>query len=95
MMWSQPCARASAAFSSLPTVPITVAPRWCAHWARIRPTPPAAACSRMVSPRSMRMVCRSSIWAVMPFNIMAAAVRSSMSAGSPTSRSAGMTRSTL
>jgi len=41
---------ANVAFSSLPTVPITVAPRAAAHWQRICPTPPAAACTRMVSP---------------------------------------------
>ena len=39
---------------TLPTVPITVAPRCLAHWPRIRPTPPAAACSRMVSPALTR-----------------------------------------
>ena len=48
--WAAPCARASSAFSSVETTPITVAPRCFAHWHRISPTPPAAACTTMVSP---------------------------------------------
>ena len=50
MGWSQPCAAASSAFSRVPTVPITVAPRCLAHWQAIVPTPPAAAWIRIVSP---------------------------------------------
>ncbi|MNC87970.1 hypothetical protein D3C83_37490 [compost metagenome] len=46
----QPAFFASATFSSEPTVPMTVAPSALAHWHRIWPTPPAAACMRMVSP---------------------------------------------
>ena len=50
MTWSQPWARAIAAFSSEPTVPMTVAPRAFSHWQAISPTPPAAAWNRTVSP---------------------------------------------
>ena len=50
MACAAPCARASAAFSSLDTTPITVTPRCFAHWHRISPTPPAAACTSTVSP---------------------------------------------
>jgi len=49
-----PAFLASATFSSLPTVPITVAPSAFAHWHRMRPTPPAAACIRIVSPAFTR-----------------------------------------
>ena len=48
--WSQPWALARSAFSWLPTVPITVAPKCLAHWQAISPTPPAAAWNTMVSP---------------------------------------------
>jgi hypothetical protein len=50
MTWSQPCARASAAFSAEPTVPMTVAPSALSHWQAMSPTPPAAAWNRTVSP---------------------------------------------
>ena len=50
MAWSQPWARAIAAFSSDPTVPITVAPSAFSHWQAMSPTPPAAAWNRTVSP---------------------------------------------
>ena len=42
------------AFSRLPTVPITVAPRCLAHWHMIKPRPPAAACIRIGSPDRTR-----------------------------------------
>ena len=47
-----PCA--SAAFSSEPTVPIIVTPSARAHWHAMRPTPPAAAWNRIVSPPLQR-----------------------------------------
>ena len=50
MTCSQPWARATAAFSSDPTVPMTVAPSAFSHWQAISPTPPAAAWNRTVSP---------------------------------------------
>src|ERR1700741_4857990 len=57
--WSQPFWRARAALSSEDTVPITFAPSAFAHWQRNRPTPPAAACTRTVSPGPTRtMRCR-------------------------------------
>src|SRR5215468_2472508 len=90
--WSQPCALASFAFSSLPTVPITVAPSDFAHWQAMRPTPPAAAWNRMVSPRFTLKICRIRYWVVMPLSIIAAACSSAMPLGRTTSRSAGMTR---
>ena len=43
IVWSQPADRAASAFSALPTVPITVAPRCLDHWVRKLLTPPAAA----------------------------------------------------
>src|SRR6516164_6991091 len=59
MGWSQPCAWAIAAFLSLLTVPITVAPRCFAHWHMMRPTPPAAAWIKIVSPgRTLYVSCR-------------------------------------
>ena len=59
--------------TSSPTVPITVAPRCFAHWQTIRPTPPAAAWIRIVSPRFTGCVRRTRYQAVMPFSIIAAA----------------------
>ncbi len=50
MVCAQPWARAISAFSSVLTVPIIVTPSARAHWQAIRPTPPAAAWYRMVSP---------------------------------------------
>ena len=50
MTWSHPWALAIAAFSSEPTVPMTVAPSALSHWQAISPTPPAAAWNRTVSP---------------------------------------------
>ena len=52
--------------SSLLTVPITVAPRCFAHWHMIRPTPPAAAWIRIVSPGCTLYVSCSRQRAVMP-----------------------------
>src|SRR5205823_2614039 len=43
MTWSAPASRASLAFSSVETVPMTRAPRIRAIWQRRSPTPPAAA----------------------------------------------------
>src|SRR5258708_1269246 len=45
-----PWSRASLAFSSELTVPIKLMPSARAHWQAMRPTPPAPACPRMVSP---------------------------------------------
>ncbi|MNY68195.1 hypothetical protein D3C86_2059150 [compost metagenome] len=50
MVCVQPLALATAAFSSVLTVPIIVTPIARAHWQAMRPTPPAAAWYRMVSP---------------------------------------------
>ncbi|MNW17477.1 hypothetical protein D3C71_2188920 [compost metagenome] len=50
MVWVQPLALATAAFSSVLTVPIIVTPMARAHWQAMRPTPPAAAWYRIVSP---------------------------------------------
>ena len=52
MTWSAPADLASAAFSSVDTVPITVAPRILAIWHSSKPTPPAAAWTRHTSPFS-------------------------------------------
>ncbi|MNR69505.1 hypothetical protein D3C85_1948080 [compost metagenome] len=43
MVCVQPLALATAAFSSVLTVPIMVTPIARAHWQAMRPTPPAAA----------------------------------------------------
>ncbi len=51
---SRVCSRAPSRvwlFRAELTVPIIVTPRWLAHWHAIRPTPPAAAWNRIVSPR--------------------------------------------
>ena len=50
MVCAQPCARATSALLSVLTVPIIVTPIARAHWQAIRPTPPAAAWYRIVSP---------------------------------------------
>src|SRR5262252_453441 len=89
--YSQPCALASSAFSAVLTVPITRAPRCRAHWHIIKPTPPAAACIRMVSPALTGWALRMRYCAVRPFRITAAAVSSSMKSGSVTSRPIGIT----
>ena len=47
---AQPFALAISAFSSELTTPIIVTPIARAHWQAIRPTPPAAAWYRIVSP---------------------------------------------
>src|SRR5262245_533200 len=60
---------------------MTVAPRCFAHWHIIRPTPPAAAWIRIVSPRCTLYLSRSRQRAVMPRIIIEAAVRSSMPVG--------------
>ena len=50
MTSAAPASRASRAFASLPAVPITRAPMRLAIWQSSSPTPPAAACTRQVSP---------------------------------------------
>ena len=50
MTWLAPAWRAISAFSELDAVPITVAPRLEIIWQRSCPTPPAAACTKAVSP---------------------------------------------
>ena len=52
---------------------ITWAPRLVAHWVRIRPTPPAPACSSTVSPDCTGYTDLISKWAVIPLRIAAAA----------------------
>src|SRR3954470_13487709 len=85
----QPAFLASAAFSSLPTVPITVAPRYLHHCESIWPTPPAAACTSTVCPLPTLNVRLHRYQAVMPFNIIEAAILSSTPAGIFTSRATG------
>ena len=83
---SHPWALAIAAFSSEPTVPITVAPRAFSHWQAISPTPPAAAWNRTVSPAFTGYVRRIRNWAVIPLSITAAAVSSDTPSGIGTGR---------
>jgi hypothetical protein len=68
-------------------------PNAFAHWQAMSPTPPAAACHRMVSPAfgtiSMR---RNRYCTVRPCSIMLAPCSNEMPSGSFTRRSAGMTR---
>ena len=90
--WAAPLALASSALAAVETTPITVAPRCLAHWHMIRPTPPAAACTRMVCPGSTRWVRRSRYCAVRPCSIIAAPVMKSIASGSATNRSAAMIR---
>ena len=89
---AQPFAFAISAFSSVLTVPIIVTPIARAHWQAIRPTPPAAAWYRIVSPPFSGKTWRNRYWTVMPFMISVAAVRSEMPSGSGISTSAGITR---
>lgn len=95
MTWSQPWARASSAFSSVDTVPMTVSPSSLAHWQTMRPTPPAAAVSRIVSPAFSGWILRSRYAEVRPRMVIAAAVSKPMPSGSRIRESAGMTRSVL
>ena len=91
-MWAAPCALASAAFSSLPTVPITSTPRCFSHWQAIRPTPPAAAWNSTVWPAFAGQVRMMRYSTVMPWSIMAAAVQSSIPSGIFTRCDTGMIR---
>ena len=84
--WSQPCAFASAAFSRVPTVPTTVAPRCFSHWQAISPHPPAAAWKRTVSPGRTACVRRIRYCTVQPLSMTAAACSSLIPSGSFTSR---------
>ena len=95
MTCAQPCARATSALASVLTVPIIVTPRARAHWQATRPTPPAAAWYRMVSPPCRGNTCRNRYCAVRPFIISVAALRSLMPSGSGISTSAGITRTSL
>ncbi len=92
MVCAQPLARATAAFSSVLTVPIIVTPSARAHWQATRPTPPAAAWYRIVSPPFSGKTWRNRYCAVMPFIISVDALRSPMPSGSGISTSAGITR---
>ncbi|MNP76139.1 hypothetical protein D3C76_1733240 [compost metagenome] len=76
-------------------MPITFRPSSLAHCETIRPTPPAAACSRMLSPGLKSYRWRSRYDVVRPRMVMAAAVSQLMPAGSLISGAAGMTRSVL
>ena len=67
--------------SSDPTVPIIVTPSARAHWHAMRPTPPAAAWNRIVSPPFSGNVCRKRYWTVRPLSISVAAVTSSIRRG--------------
>ena len=72
---------------------MTVAPNCFNHWQAIRPTPPAAAWNRTVSPACTLCVVRIRYCEVMPCSIIAAAVSSSMESGSFTTVPAAMLRS--
>ena len=72
---------------------MTVAPRSFAHWQAMRPTPPAAAWNRMVSPDCTGYARRNRYSTVMPCNIIAAACRESIPAGIFTTFPAGIRRS--
>ena len=76
-------------------MPITVSPRILAHCDTIRPTPPAAACSRMVSPALSGQIRRIRYAEVRPRIVIAAAVSQEIAAGSLISGAAGITRSVL
>ena len=69
-------------------MPITVAPSAFNHWQAIRPTPPAAAWNRTVSPFCTRYTRRIRYCTVRPFSIIAAACSSEMPLGTLTSLSA-------
>ncbi|MNE61601.1 hypothetical protein D3C80_1568280 [compost metagenome] len=77
------------------TVPITVRPSSLAHCETIRPTPPAAACSRMLSPGLKSYRRRIRYDAVRPRMVMAAAVSKDRVSGSLISAAAGIRRSVL
>jgi hypothetical protein len=67
---------------------MTRAPRLVAHWVRIRPTPPAPACSNTVSPPRTGYTDLISRCAVMPFKIAAAATSAVTPSGTSATTSA-------
>src|SRR5689334_17208063 len=89
MTSSHPAARATTAFSGLPTVPIVRAPDACSFWHNKRPTPPAAACTRARVPGTTGKTTLASISTVKPRTNTAAAETSSSQDGSGTARAAG------
>ncbi|MNN51990.1 hypothetical protein D3C81_1666560 [compost metagenome] len=95
MVAQAPLALASSAFSAELTVPISFTPRAFAHWQAIRPTPPAAAWKRMVSPPLSSKVWRSRYCTVRPLSMTAAACSKLMLSGRRTSLSAGSTCNSL
>ena len=96
MVCSHPCALATAAFSSVETVPMTLTPSRAAHWLKSRPTPPAAACRSTVSPAFRPGAMRRSRYDVVrPRIVIAAAVSKGMVSGSLIRWSADITRSVL
>ena len=74
-------------------VPTTVAPRCRPHWHNKRPTPPAAACTSIHSPRRTGCTRRTSNCAVIPLTMTAAASRSHTASGRTTASLAEIRRS--
>ena len=75
---------------------MTVSPSSLAHCVTIRPTPPAAACTRIVSPAfSVGQMRRSRYAEVSPRIVIAAAVSNAIVSGNLISEPTGMTRSVL
>ena len=70
---------------------MTRAPRLVAHWVRIRPTPPAPACTSTVSPSWTGNADLISRWAVMPLRIAAAATSGLTPSGNEAMTLAGAT----
>ena len=71
---------------------MAVAPRCFAHWPTIRPTPPAAAWNRIVSPGLHGVGLAQQILRGHALEHHGGGVSAEMSSGSGTSFSAGMTR---
>jgi hypothetical protein len=81
--------RDSCALCAVEVVVMTRAPRLVAHWVRIRPAPPAPACTSTVSPFLTGKTELISRWAVMPLGIAAAATAGLTPSGNEATTLAG------
>src|SRR4029450_633685 len=88
----QPLAAATASLASLPTVPMTTAPRCADHWLSSLPTPPAAACTTITHPDVTLCTWCSSTAAVRPLTISDAAAVAVTASGTFTASDAARQR---
>jgi hypothetical protein len=92
MTFAAPAARATSAFGSDPTVPMTRTPWRVSHFVSISPKPPAAAWTRAVAPGAGRKTLVVSMSQVIPLTNDAAAVSGGIEPGKGIARHAGSRR---